>query len=89
MNELVNRLVQNKWVVNIFHSVIIILISFILYKSVTYILTKNSKFKLFTKNFTPSISISLSSGFIFFTLTIFDLSILIVISFSSPSLKLK
>ena len=50
MNEIINKLVENKWIVNIFHSVIIILISFILYKSVTYILTKNSRFKLFTSN---------------------------------------
>lgn len=50
MNEIINKLVENKWIVNVFHSVIIILISFILYKSVTYILTKNGRFKLFTSN---------------------------------------
>ena len=50
MNGIINKLIENRWVVNIFHSILIIIISFILYKSVTIVLTKNDKFKLFTSN---------------------------------------
>ncbi|MBR1413088.1 MAG: mechanosensitive ion channel family protein [Bacilli bacterium] len=43
MTETINNIVENKLVINVFHSIIIILISLIIYNSISYLLKKNTK----------------------------------------------
>lgn len=50
MENLMEKFIENKYVINICHSLIIAMVSFILYRSLTYFLTKDSKLKLFTSS---------------------------------------
>lgn len=61
MNNFINDVLENKWVVNILHSLIVIVVSFVIYKSTSYFLTKNNKAKLFASNKSKTYSKMLKS----------------------------